>query len=51
MGSTTDCTDPVYDSCQMINHVYICTKACPNGNGDCPDPPTSGMCNGMGYCK
>jgi hypothetical protein len=50
MGSTTDCTDPVYNSCQMINHVYICTKAC-TGSSDCPDPPTSGMCNGMGYCK
>jgi hypothetical protein len=34
----------------MIQHVYICTKACTN-DADCPDPPTSGSCNGMGFCK
>jgi len=31
-------------------HVYICTKQC-SGAADCPNPPTSGTCNNMGYCK
>ena len=31
-------------------HVYICTKACGSA-ADCPNPPTSGTCNSMGYCK
>jgi hypothetical protein len=39
-----------YPSCQMIQGSDICTKTCTT-NADCPDPPTSGVCNSDGYCK
>jgi hypothetical protein len=34
----------------MIMQVNICTKSCTTA-ADCPMPPTSGMCNMMGFCK
>jgi hypothetical protein len=44
-----DCTAP-YPTCQLIQGAMICTKACLSAS-DCPDPPTDGTCNAMGYCK
>lgn len=47
--SNANCSG-TYNSCQMIMQKLICTKSCTMAS-DCPSPPTSGTCNGMGYCK
>jgi hypothetical protein len=49
--SNADCTDAVYNYCFIGGNRNFCTKACPGGSADCPNPPTGGVCNMKGYCK
>lgn len=40
-------------ACFMGGMGSYCSLHCTSGTAatDCPVPPTSGMCNGMGFCK
>ncbi len=40
-------------ACFMGGMGSYCSMHCTAGTAatDCPNPPTSGMCNGMGFCK
>jgi hypothetical protein len=49
-ANSPQCTVAPYVACQMIMMKDICTKPCTTA-ADCPDPPTGGSCNAMGYCK
>ena len=57
-GSDPACTG-VYDLCENVMGMTICTKACTYSGGggpvsdpaDCPSPPTLGECTPKGFCK
>jgi hypothetical protein len=48
--SDSDCTDPVYNKCFIGGQQSFCSKPCSTAS-DCPNPPTSGVCNMKGLCK
>ena len=49
--TSADCKNAVYNYCFVGGNRNFCTKACPGGSADCPNPPTGGVCNMKGYCK
>jgi hypothetical protein len=49
-AANSECTS---NMCFMGGMGSYCSMHCTAATQatDCPNPPTSGMCNGMGYCK
>jgi hypothetical protein len=47
--SSTECTDPIYNTCKSISGTRICTTTC-LFNTDC-QPPANGFCDADGYCE
>jgi hypothetical protein len=48
----TQCASGLCNQFQM-GAVHKCTKTCTVATQatDCPNPPSTGLCNGMGFCK